>query len=249
MERMSGNDAVLWHMEDDETPLHTLKIVILDSSRRGRAVTLDDVALALGPRLGLVPRSTQKVLAPPGFGARPFWVDDPDFDLRAHLDERTLPGPGDARQLDDLYAELARTDLARDRSPWTLTLVHGLEGGRQAVVVRVHHALVDGLGALNTFLAATTDAPGGAVALRPAATPPAISRRSARPHRARRHAPRLDGARRPCPADGALAARRARLPRRRPRTCHPSTQPADHRSTPAAAAGPAPVRPAASTSA
>ena len=249
MERMSGNDAVLWHMEDDETPLHTLKIVILDSSRRGRAVTLDDVALALGPRLGLVPRSTQKVLAPPGFGARPFWVDDPDFDLRAHLDERTLPGPGDARQLDDLYAELARTDLARDRSPWTLTLVHGLEGGRQAVVVRVHHALVDGLGALNTFLAATTDAPGGAVALRPAATPPAISRarlaRIALVDTLRAWMALVGLVRR----TARLAARRARLPRRRPRTCHPSTQPADHRSTPAAAAGPAPVRPAASTSA
>ena len=176
MERMSGNDAVLWHMEDEETPLHTLKIVVLDPSRRGRAVTLDDVALAVGPRLGLVPRSTQKVVAPPGFGARPFWVDDPDFDLRVHLDERTLLGPGDARQLDELYAELAKAELSRDRSPWALTLVHGLEGGRQAVVVRVHHALVDGLGALNTFLAATTDEPGETVPLRPAATPPAISR-------------------------------------------------------------------------
>ncbi|MBV9952780.1 MAG: DUF1298 domain-containing protein [Acidimicrobiia bacterium] len=174
---MSGNDAVLWHMEDDDTPLHTLKIVVLDPSRRGRPVTLDELALAVGPRLGLVPRATQKVVAPPGFGGRPFWVDDPAFDLRAHLDERWLTSPGDAARLDELYTELATDVLPRDRSPWAMTLVHGLAGGRQAVVVRVHHALVDGLGALNTFLAASTEEPGAGVALHPAEVPPLTSRR------------------------------------------------------------------------
>jgi WS/DGAT/MGAT family acyltransferase len=174
---MSGNDAVLWHMEDDDTPLHTLKILILDPTRRGRPISLDDLALAVGSRLGLVPRATQKVVAPPGFGARPFWVDDVGFDLRLHLDERTLAEPGDAGQLDALYSELATGLLPRDRSPWAMTLVHGLEGGRQAVVARVHHAMVDGLGALNTFLAATTEEPGTVADLAPAATPPAMSRR------------------------------------------------------------------------
>src|SRR5688572_18668385 len=127
-ERMTGSDAVLWHMEDDDTPMHTLKVVILDPSRRGRPVTLDELALAVGSRLGLVPRSTQKVVAAPGFGGRPFWVDDPDFDLRRHLDERTLLEPGDQRELDALYGELASGLLPRDRAPWAMTLVHGLEG-------------------------------------------------------------------------------------------------------------------------
>src|SRR5437867_298299 len=143
-ERMTGSDAFLWHMEDANTPMHTLKVVILDATRRRRSVTLDELALAVGSRLGLVPRSTQKVMAAPGFGGRPFWVDDPDFALRRHLDERTLPAPGDGRQLDALYGELATAILPRDRAPWAMTLVHGLEGGRQAVVVRVHHAIVDG---------------------------------------------------------------------------------------------------------
>jgi WS/DGAT/MGAT family acyltransferase len=165
---MSGSDAALWHMEDRDTPLHTLKVVILDPARRRRQLTLDELALAVGSRLGLVPRSTQKVVSVPGFGARPFWVDDPDFALRDHLDERTLPAPGDAAALDALYGELASAFLPPDRSPWAMTLVHGLEGGRQAVVVRVHHAIVDGLGALNAFIAATTEVRGEVVDLAPA---------------------------------------------------------------------------------
>jgi WS/DGAT/MGAT family acyltransferase len=154
-------------MEDERTPMHTMKVVVLDTTRRGRPLTLDELALAVGSRLGMVPRATQKVVVAPGFRGRPFWVDDPGFDLSRHLDERTLLAPGDRRELDALYAELASTILPRDRALWAMTLVHGLEGGRQAVVVRIHHAVVDGLGALNAFVATSTDAPGSVVPLAP----------------------------------------------------------------------------------
>ena len=177
MEHMSGSDAVLFHMEDDETPVHTLKVVVLDPSRRGRPVTLDDIALAVGSRLGMVPRATQKVVAAPGFGGRPFWVDDVDFELKRHLDERTVAAPGDGAQLDAVYSDLASEFLPRDRPLWAMTLVHGLEGGCQAIVVRVHHAVADGLGALHTFLAATTDEPGQVAPIEPAVIGRAPSRR------------------------------------------------------------------------
>jgi diacylglycerol O-acyltransferase len=166
-ERMPGSDAFLLHMEDEHTPMHTLKVVILDPARRGRPLTLDDVGLAVGSHLGLIPRATQKVVAAPGFGSRPFWVDDPDFVLAHHLDERTLPAPGGQEELDALYGEVATAILPRDRALWSMTLVHGLAGGRQAVVVRVHHAVADGLGALHAFLAVTTDEPGAAVDVSP----------------------------------------------------------------------------------
>jgi WS/DGAT/MGAT family acyltransferase len=156
MERMSGADALLWHMERDDTPLHTLKTAILDTSVRGAAVTIDELRAAVLAHLGIVRRATQRVVTVRGFGGRPFWVDDDHFDVDAHLDERALDAPGGRAELDRLHAELAAAALDRSRPLWAMTLVHGLEGGRQAVIVRVHHALTDGLGALNTFLAATT---------------------------------------------------------------------------------------------
>ena len=82
------------------------------------------------------------------------------------------------RELDDLYGELATELLPRDRALWSMTLVHGLDGGRQAVVVRIHHAIVDGLGALHTFLAVTTEEPGATLEPTPArdARPPPAGR-------------------------------------------------------------------------
>jgi WS/DGAT/MGAT family acyltransferase len=92
-------------------------------------------------------------------GGRPYWVHDGAFDLNAHLDEVTLDTPTRA-SFDALCARLAERHLDRDRPLWSMTLVHGLQDGHQAVVVRLHHAVSDGLGALNTFLAASTDRPG-----------------------------------------------------------------------------------------
>lgn len=156
-ERMEGIDALLWHMEHPDTPLHTLKVVILDPSRRGKPITLVELATAVAYRLGFVPRGTQKVVAPGPFGGRPFWVDDPDFSVGAHVTECRLPSPGGPRELDALYSRLATEHLPADRPPWAMTLVHGLAGGRQAVVTQIHHASTDGMGALNAFLACTSD--------------------------------------------------------------------------------------------
>ena len=168
VERMSGSDAVLWHMEDDVTPLHTLKVVVLDTSRRGRPVALDDVALAVGspPRPGAPVdaegRGPARLRRPARSGST-----TPTSTCAATSTSAPCRRPATPRQLDALYGELATGVLPRDRSPWAMTLVHGLEGGRQAVVVRVHHAHRRRARCANTFLAATTDEPGDIVELAP----------------------------------------------------------------------------------
>lgn len=160
MERMSGPDALMLNMETATTPMHTLKLGILDTGRRGRPLGLDEIHTALAMHLGAFPRATQRVISIRGHRARPFWVTDNDFRLDRHLEEVTLQGAGDD-DFDELLAELATGRLPRDRPLWALTLVHGLADGRQAVVVRVHHAVADGLAALNCFLHATSESAGG----------------------------------------------------------------------------------------
>ncbi|MFT4125010.1 MAG: wax ester/triacylglycerol synthase family O-acyltransferase [Gordonia sp. (in: high G+C Gram-positive bacteria)] len=175
MERFSGPDALMYNMETPTTPMHTLKVAILDSCRRGQPVTLAELVDVLPRYLGRFPRATQKVVCAAGRRARPFWVVDEDFDVRNHLDERTLAAPGGRTELDQLLSELAVAQLDRRRPLWALTLVGGVAGTpgelgeraiRQAVVVRVHHAVADGLAALNTLIAATSTA-GGQVAPAP----------------------------------------------------------------------------------
>jgi WS/DGAT/MGAT family acyltransferase len=171
---MAGADALLWHLATPAVSPHTLKTVILDPAGLGRQITLPDIFRAFDARLGLLPRATQTVFSVPGFPARPFWVPAPAFDLSAHLDEVTLSAPGGARELDALHSRLIATPIDLDQPLWTATLVHGLQGGLQALVFRVHHAVTDGLGTLNSLLRVTTDEPTKAVPAAPSRyrTPP-----------------------------------------------------------------------------
>ncbi|MCR5979818.1 DUF1298 domain-containing protein [Gordonia jinghuaiqii] len=154
-ERMTGPDALMLNMESPSTPMHTLKVAILDTERRGRPLTLDELADVLPGYLGMFPRATQRLEWARGYSARPFWVPDTDFDVARHLDETWVAGPGERTDLDAVLSELAVRQLDRSHPLWALTLVHGLAGGRQAIVVRVHHAIADGVAALNMFMAST----------------------------------------------------------------------------------------------
>ncbi|MCD2146657.1 WS/DGAT domain-containing protein [Gordonia paraffinivorans] len=169
-ERMTGPDALMLNMESASNPMHTLKVAVLDTSRRGRPVELAELAALLPQYLGKFPRATQRIQWVRGCSARPYWVPDTDFDVTRHLDERRVSAPGRRADLDAVLSDLAVEQLDRDHPLWALTLVHGLEGGRQAIVVRVHHAVADGLAVLNTFMAATAE-PGHAVEPAPVAVP------------------------------------------------------------------------------
>ena len=159
-ERLSGTDALLYHAERIGHPAHTLKIVIVDPSRLGRQMTADDVNVFIGQHLEAFPRLTQRVCGVRPFTGRPFWLTVPDFDPSTQIDEHVLDAPGSQRQLDDLCSELATERLDLNRPLWTLTLVTGLADGRQAVIARVHHAIGDGLSAMNGLRYLTSDGPG-----------------------------------------------------------------------------------------
>ena len=160
MERMSGEDATFIHLERHGEVCHTLKVVVLDPSERGAPVGLDELRAVLREFLPLYPRARQRVVFAPGFRGLPFWVDDPAFDLDLHVSERVLPAPGGRRELDEVCSWLASSRLDLTRPLWDATLVHGLEGGEQAVVFRVHHAVTDGMGVVRLLDRVTTDRPG-----------------------------------------------------------------------------------------
>jgi WS/DGAT/MGAT family acyltransferase len=158
-ERLSGTDALLYHAERLGHPAHTLKIVVLDPSRLGRQITPADLEHFVRQTLGDFPRLAQRVGGVRPFTGRPFWLTVPDFDPSTQIDERVLPAPGDQRQLDHLCSELATDRLDLTKPLWTLTLVSGLSGGRQAVIARIHHAIGDGLSAMNGLRHLTTEEP------------------------------------------------------------------------------------------
>ena len=97
-------------------------------------------------KLSLLPRFRERIVATPFFVGHPTWESDPDFDIRSHMELHELPAPGGELELKALVDELMTAMLDRGRPLWELHVVHGLEGDNSAIVSKVHHAMVDGVG-------------------------------------------------------------------------------------------------------
>jgi diacylglycerol O-acyltransferase / wax synthase len=99
----------------------------------------------------VVIRMRQKVVVPPVPATPPRWVVDPDFDLDYHLRRVALPAPGTLRQLLDMAEVTLQSPLDTSRALWEAVYVEGLEGGRSALLIKLSHAITDGLGGLALF--------------------------------------------------------------------------------------------------
>jgi len=76
------------------------------------------------------------------------WVEEEKIDREYHVRRSALPSPGDERELGILVSRLHGYPVDFHRPPWEAHLIEGLEGGRFALYVKVHHALVDGFSAM-----------------------------------------------------------------------------------------------------
>ena len=103
----------------------------------------------IGSRLHLVPRYRQRLQHAASGITNPVWVDDDHFDIRWHVRVTRLSAPGTDAQLAELVGTEMSRRLDRARPLWEVTLVEELEGGRNAVLVKMHHALVDGIAAID----------------------------------------------------------------------------------------------------
>lgn len=100
-------------------------------------------------RLHLLPRFRQRLAVPPLQLGRPFWVDDPDFDVARHLRWETLPAPGDEHRFQEMVGNLLAPPLDRAHPLWQICLVDGFAERRFGLIYRVHHALADGFSAVD----------------------------------------------------------------------------------------------------
>jgi diacylglycerol O-acyltransferase len=142
-EWMSESDAVLWHIERDPLLRSTITSVWLLDSAPDRD-RMDAVVERIVARL---PRLRQRVIDEQAGVTTPRWEDDPYFDPSYHYQWVRLPGrkPGMRDVLDHAQHVAARA-LDKDRPLWELTVVERLSEQRAAFIMRIHHAIADGLG-------------------------------------------------------------------------------------------------------
>ena len=115
----------------------------------GSAPAEDDFLAHIRSRVHHLPRLRQRLLYPPlGLGT-PFWVDHREFDLNRHVSRASLPAPGSEEQFRALVGQLLAPPLGRAKPLWELIVVEGFEDERFAIVYKTHHAMADGISAVD----------------------------------------------------------------------------------------------------
>ena len=147
MRRMNGMDAFWIHNDNLNTVQHTLKIAILDPSTASGGWSIDQHRAALRSLPKVLPFTRWKYLKVPLGLHHPVWVEDPGFDIDYHIRHVACPAPGDNRALCDLIAQLYISPLDHRRPLWIVWVIEGLQGGKIANVMLLHHAYADGSGA------------------------------------------------------------------------------------------------------
>lgn len=142
MERMSTLDAGFFFVEHDNVPMHIGSVAVFE----GPMPAYGDVVRLFESKVPQVPRYRQVVKTTPLQLFRPMWTDDVHFEVGYHVRHAAVPAPGGAAELRNLAARLFAQRLDRARPLWEEWLLEGLEGGRWAIISKVHHAMVDGVG-------------------------------------------------------------------------------------------------------
>ncbi len=138
--RLTALDASFLYCEQPTQPMHIGSCM----TYAGR-LSRDEVIRVLADRMYLSPRYRQKVVFSPLHLAHPAWEDDPDFDVNNHVEELTLPAPGDERVLSEVGGQAYASRLDRDRPLWQVIVCHGSVDGNTTLIWKIHHAIVDGV--------------------------------------------------------------------------------------------------------
>jgi diacylglycerol O-acyltransferase len=157
--RLSSQDAAFVYGESYHGPLHVGCITYFDGQ-----LDYDEFVAHMEARMHLLPRYRQRLAFVPLNLAHATWEDDPDFNVRNHVFWHSLPDGTEEDQFLKAAMDVFAPILDRSRPLWQTHLFHGVEGGRTAIVWKMHHCLVDGVSGME-LLSASLD-------LRPDLPPP-----------------------------------------------------------------------------
>jgi len=146
--RLTALDASFLYCEKPSQPMHIGGSMVYE----GR-LSREEVIRVLAGRMHLLPRYRQKIVFSPYGIAHPTWEDDPNFAVQHHVEELTLPAPGDDRVLSEIGGKVYAAMLKRDRPLWKVILCHGYTNDNTVLIWKIHHAMVDGVSSVELITA------------------------------------------------------------------------------------------------
>ncbi|MFJ3938011.1 wax ester/triacylglycerol synthase family O-acyltransferase [Streptomyces parvus] len=144
-ELLAPLDLAFWHLESDAHPMHLGALAVFAPAP---GVGPGWILELLGSRAAAIPRlrmSVRDVLLPVGGKA---WTVDKDFDVQRHVERVVVADADFMAGATRLAGELMERPLGRGLPPWRMYLICGADGGPFAVLVKLHHALADGMRAV-----------------------------------------------------------------------------------------------------
>lgn len=143
-DRMSDSDALMWTIEKDPMLRSTITTVMLFDS----VINRDELTYRFERLSRRVPRLRQRVRGNPISVAPPRWEIDPHFDLHFHLWWVRAAGKGTMRDVLSIAEPVAMSGFDRARPLWRAVIVEGLPQKRSAIIMKIHHAITDGVGGM-----------------------------------------------------------------------------------------------------
>lgn len=166
MKQLSPLDAQFFYMEAPHQPMVIAGLWLCDQSTAPNGlVRHKDILRFVSSRLSKTSLFRRKMTHAPLRLDDPYWMEDKSFDLEYHIRHVGLPQPGDWRQLCIFTARAMSRSLDMERAPWELTIIEGLnnvEGvppGSFALLLRMHHAYLDGKSGVMLTTLLMDDAP------------------------------------------------------------------------------------------
>ena len=150
-QRLSGLDASFLYLETAVQPLHVCAVLELDAATIPGGYTFDKMRQMLSERIAAMPQFREKLADSPLNLDHPVWVEDPDFDIDRHVHRIGLPAPGGRVELSEICGHIAALQLDRSRPLWEMWVIENIagtdahDGGRLAVMTKMHHAGIDGV--------------------------------------------------------------------------------------------------------
>jgi WS/DGAT/MGAT family acyltransferase len=149
-ELLSTQDSSFVHFEHRATPMHVAAVSIFERAPLTRAdgrLDVERIVAHIESTLDEMPHHRERLAWAP-ITRRPIWVDDEHFNIHYHLRHTALPAPGSDEQLESLIGRVLSQHLDREKPLWETWIVDSLEGDRFALIAKVHHCMVDGVGGM-----------------------------------------------------------------------------------------------------
>lgn len=145
MPAMNSTERIYLRMERRGFPCDIAGINVLEQSPEG-PLPFEQVRALFDQRAHRSPLLTLMLApAPLGIG-EDRWTQAATLDIDAHVHHWQVPAPGDTDALLATVIELTKEPLDRSRPLWEVWYLTGMARGAAALVLRTHHAAIDGVG-------------------------------------------------------------------------------------------------------